>query len=508
MDWTNSESVGGSEWFKGFKNRVKGVIIFEAQRPDIDLIEVVAIRGGPVSQLERKALPHIIAAAVKDLEGKVDISLLGDAHDTKIKLLLRELDYQEFISRFYDYMPSPLSPSGLCILATNELTQENVLEGTEDLPPQLSKPDSDAITAAREDVSTNRRNYDRIKLSLQGLRVVVAAGVRQHDLLKQDSTLPAGLSNKDKQAIDVAAAEMVRQNQVAQEKRNKGEQFTIELPRFEQTISGLPFEGHYHFAELGLNFEPKTTPTTPGIGVTSIAAPVVSSSLPLVAVAAGAVAVAAGTVPAFPQLASDAGGKVAEACMLQCLPPILKGTALVKIHVDRKENPNFDVQEVRAKWPMHEESVGWQREDAVSECNQCKKAFGRVRGCGAKHHCHQCGQVFCDACSQETHDYEFVDSPLQHRPYTGSDQYRVCDGCKEKLESGSVGPRAEYEDFLDDTTGPIQITFQKVIDEPEPEPEPAPFDIVVQNGLDLVPGAGLALRKVVAAVEAAREVNK
>eukprot|EP01043_Picozoa_sp_COSAG02_P104812 COSAG02_NODE_40817_length_401_cov_0.844371_1_plen_110_part_01 len=101
------------------------MIMYEVQRSRF--VEMLAIEGGPVTQLELRTMPHIITSAVEDLQKKgFSISFMGDAQVTKIKLWLRVMKYDEFIKRFYDSIP--ISVSGMCIAAEAKKTQEDLLK--------------------------------------------------------------------------------------------------------------------------------------------------------------------------------------------------------------------------------------------------------------------------------------------------------------------------------------------------------------------------------------------
>lgn len=70
VDWSNAKSVSGSVWFPKYWIKVVTSLMSEAQRPGMRIIEMFAINGGPVSQLERRTMPAIIANAVDDLRAK------------------------------------------------------------------------------------------------------------------------------------------------------------------------------------------------------------------------------------------------------------------------------------------------------------------------------------------------------------------------------------------------------------------------------------------------------
>jgi hypothetical protein len=100
VDWSDPTSVAGSEWFPKYKTKVMAAIGSEAQREGIELIEMIALNGGPVSQLEQITLPSIITGAVNDLQGKVSIGLAGDPKPQGIRVVLHTMDWATFARRF------------------------------------------------------------------------------------------------------------------------------------------------------------------------------------------------------------------------------------------------------------------------------------------------------------------------------------------------------------------------------------------------------------------------
>jgi hypothetical protein len=88
-------------WFPKYKTKVMGAIQAEAQRTGIRYLEMVVINGGPVSQLERRTMPFIIAGAVSDLQKKgKDIGFVGEGRD--ITIFMRPMEYTEFFPRFHE----------------------------------------------------------------------------------------------------------------------------------------------------------------------------------------------------------------------------------------------------------------------------------------------------------------------------------------------------------------------------------------------------------------------
>eukprot|EP01045_Picozoa_sp_COSAG04_P004159 COSAG04_NODE_176_length_21411_cov_10.599240_26_plen_399_part_01 len=153
VDWSNPKSVAGSLWFPKYVTKVQSNIMSQAQLPDAAFIEMLAIPGGPVTQLEHQTMPFIIAGAIKDLRAKgVSISLLGDAEKTKIKLFLRIEGYGQFIARFYDGVP--LSVTGMCIAAATKTAAEMMFAMQPDRIAALRiEPDQDPKVKVRVCIS-------------------------------------------------------------------------------------------------------------------------------------------------------------------------------------------------------------------------------------------------------------------------------------------------------------------------------------------------------------------
>lgn len=69
------------------------------------------------------------------------------------------------------------------------------------------------------------------------------------------------------------------------------------------------------------------------------------------------------------------------------------------------------------KKPGNEEKEHWVPDEAVSQCSSCGVAFGPfVR----RHHCRNCGDIFCDKCSQ---------GRIALTTDENAQLVRVCDGC-------------------------------------------------------------------------------
>ncbi|CAF1288378.1 unnamed protein product, partial [Adineta steineri] len=64
-------------------------------------------------------------------------------------------------------------------------------------------------------------------------------------------------------------------------------------------------------------------------------------------------------------------------------------------------------------------SSTWMKDEDVKECCQCKKDFSPLR---RKHHCRNCGQIFCETCASTK-----LPLPSSNKPV------RVCDMCRNHL---------------------------------------------------------------------------
>jgi serine/threonine protein kinase len=63
----------------------------------------------------------------------------------------------------------------------------------------------------------------------------------------------------------------------------------------------------------------------------------------------------------------------------------------------------------------------WMKDSEVTRCMKCSKGFGLLT---RKHHCRNCGKIYCHECSSRS-------SIIPESSYTT--QERVCDGCWERL---------------------------------------------------------------------------
>ncbi|RDX53968.1 hypothetical protein OH76DRAFT_1453700 [Lentinus brumalis] len=86
----------------------------------------------------------------------------------------------------------------------------------------------------------------------------------------------------------------------------------------------------------------------------------------------------------------------------------------------------------RAAPTPHSVHATWERDDAVSECRDCRRRFTFLN----RRHCRRCGRIFCDRCSSYralldpsdiVHDPSFPDAPPV------ASQQRVCQNCYEEV---------------------------------------------------------------------------
>lgn len=78
-------------------------------------------------------------------------------------------------------------------------------------------------------------------------------------------------------------------------------------------------------------------------------------------------------------------------------------------------------QEIGEIKEVHKTVVGstWEKDKFVTECSMCSKGFNISR---RKHHCRNCGQIFCNACSDNVMPLASSAKPV-----------RVCDNCHTTL---------------------------------------------------------------------------
>lgn len=84
--------------------------------------------------------------------------------------------------------------------------------------------------------------------------------------------------------------------------------------------------------------------------------------------------------------------------------------------------------EVRAEGLAALAEAAWEKDGEVRECKGCGRDFGLAR---RRHHCRNCGGIFCAACSEQT-----MPLPASAKPL------RVCDACYALLLARFTKPAA------------------------------------------------------------------
>ena len=79
---------------------------------------------------------------------------------------------------------------------------------------------------------------------------------------------------------------------------------------------------------------------------------------------------------------------------------------------------NWSAQEMARSWIRNAE---WEKNDDVSKCRACTKDFGLIR---RRHHCRNCGRIFCNDCSDKV-------CPIPDSTYRAAE--RVCHDCYANL---------------------------------------------------------------------------
>ena len=116
-------------------------------------------------------MPMVVYGAVMDLKKKgVSISLLGDAAVTDIKVSLRCIEYDDFMSRFYEEVT--LSARGMCLAAAAKRTQEDLLQLSVAAVMELEMLEADSLAVLRMHL------YEALPLPDPALLLVVRAGRR------------------------------------------------------------------------------------------------------------------------------------------------------------------------------------------------------------------------------------------------------------------------------------------------------------------------------------------
>jgi hypothetical protein len=70
VNWGDKKSVGGSYWFKGYCDAIRGEIKTLSQMPQVKTLRLICIKGGPITQLEQETILTVVADTKKDLQGK------------------------------------------------------------------------------------------------------------------------------------------------------------------------------------------------------------------------------------------------------------------------------------------------------------------------------------------------------------------------------------------------------------------------------------------------------
>ncbi|XP_053671920.1 protein RUFY3 [Anopheles nili] len=107
----------------------------------------------------------------------------------------------------------------------------------------------------------------------------------------------------------------------------------------------------------------------------------------------------------------------------------------LKEKTSRNHNHNHNGPEGHNDSMEGAKTGGWTPDKVVSKCTGCDKEFGMTR---RKHHCRNCGKIFCSSCSEHVATLpSFAGSQRadQQSPPNGSKPVRVCDYCWEKLAS-------------------------------------------------------------------------
>jgi serine/threonine protein kinase len=85
------------------------------------------------------------------------------------------------------------------------------------------------------------------------------------------------------------------------------------------------------------------------------------------------------------------------------------------------QNTKWDTLWTTNVAPLWQRDMRWIKDSDVSCCRKCGRDFNLIR---RKHHCRNCGHIFCDACSAK----------LAHIPESSySERQRVCDPCYDRI---------------------------------------------------------------------------
>lgn len=72
----------------------------------------------------------------------------------------------------------------------------------------------------------------------------------------------------------------------------------------------------------------------------------------------------------------------------------------------------------------------WRKDEEVHKCHNCETIFERYEL--SKHHCRDCGEIFCNTCTTKR-------AKVPHRGWM--EPSRVCDDCHRKLSKGNIGKK-------------------------------------------------------------------
>jgi len=85
----------------------------------------------------------------------------------------------------------------------------------------------------------------------------------------------------------------------------------------------------------------------------------------------------------------------------------------------------------------HQVHAQWERDEAVSECRDCRRRFNFL---SRRHHCRRCGRIFCDRCSSYRallDPSDVVHDPTNPGPpHISASLQRVCQSCYEEVTAG------------------------------------------------------------------------
>ncbi|KAG2146703.1 FYVE-domain-containing protein, partial [Suillus clintonianus] len=82
----------------------------------------------------------------------------------------------------------------------------------------------------------------------------------------------------------------------------------------------------------------------------------------------------------------------------------------------------------------HQVHAQWERDDMVSNCNDCRRRFGFL----LRRHCRKCGRIFCDRCSSHRallDPSDIVRDPVFPESAASSSTQRVCQGCYDEINA-------------------------------------------------------------------------